>query len=636
MFYTKYTKNKNAKTWEEYRKKRNIVNKLKKKSINNYFQERCVGGCKSVDFWKTIKPFMSKKAISSQSKIILNEDDNICSENQEVSEIFNNFYVNVANDIGKDFLFDKNNHPSLNRILGKKFHQNCFNFKPTDQQTVNKIIDKFNVKKATGVDKISVKLLKLGKQSLAPFITDLINSTISTGTFPDRLKEAQVTPIFKKKDPMIKSNYRPVSILPVPSKIFEKVLAKQLSVYFDDIFDNFLCAFRKGHGCQTTIIKLLEDWKKALDSNHYVAAILMDLSKAFGCLPNDILLCKLAAYGLAEHSVNLMSSYLSDRRQQIKISSVVSSWAQIKKGVPQGSILGPLLFNVFINDIFYFVEKCILYNYADDNTLSLHTTDFDLLLEGLQHDSKILIDWFSFNCMKANPDKFQAIAVGKRTSLRNPTFNVNNSVISCEDVVKLLGVDIDCNLTFDSHIKNICKKAGQQINVLKRIGKNLCRLSRLTIFHSFILSNFNFCPLSWHFCSKGNTEKIEKIQHRALRFVYDDYSSSYQELLTKAKLPSLHVNRMRNMAAETFKILNGIAPPVLNDLLTKRENSYNFRYSNILKIPQVKTTKFGKNSFSYAAPVLWNSLPDHFRKTADFNQFKNLISFWNGNDCKCI
>ena len=132
-----------------------------------------------------------------------------------------------------------------------------------------------------------------------------------------------------------------------------------------------------------------------------------------------------------------------------------------------------MLFNVFINDIFYFVEKCTLYNYADDNTLSLHTTDFDLLLEGLQHDSKILIDWFSFNCMKANPDKFQAIAVGKQTSLRNPTFNVNNSVISCEDVVKLLGVDIDFNLTFDSHIKNICKKAGQQINVLKRIGKNL-------------------------------------------------------------------------------------------------------------------------------------------------------------------
>ena len=154
----------------------------------------------------------------------------------------------------------------------------------------------------------------------------------------------------------------------------------------------------------------------------------MDLSKAFDSLPHDILLCKLAAYGLSLNSVNLMSSYLSDRRQQIKIGSVVSSWAQIKKGVPQGSILGPLLFNVFINDIFYFVEKCTLYNYADDNTLSLHTTDFDLLLEGLQHDSKILIDWFSFNCMQANPDKFQAIAVGQRTSKKHATFEINNSI----------------------------------------------------------------------------------------------------------------------------------------------------------------------------------------------------------------
>ena len=146
---------------------------------------------------------------------------------------------------------------------------------------------------------------------------------------------------------MLFSCYRKLSILQIPSKRFEKVLSEQLSSYFDAIFDNFLCAFRKGHGCKTTLLRLLEDWKQALDNNEYVEAILMDLSKAFDCLPHDILFSKLSAYGLSESAVSLMKSYLSDRTQQIRISSVVSSWAKINKGDPQGSILGPLLFNVF-------------------------------------------------------------------------------------------------------------------------------------------------------------------------------------------------------------------------------------------------------------------------------------------------
>ena len=195
---------------------------------------------------------------------------------------------------------------------------------------------------------------------------------------------------------MTKSNYRPVSLLPIPSKIFEKVLSSQLSVYFDKIFDDFLCAFRKGHGCQTTLLRLLEDLKYALDNNEFIAAILMDLSKAFDCLPHSILLCKLSSYGLTENAIKLMESYISDRKQQFQIGNVVSSWTEIKKGVPQGSVLGPLLFNVFINDIFYFIKNCDLYNYADDNTLSFHYPDFDEILKVLQSEGKILIDWFCF------------------------------------------------------------------------------------------------------------------------------------------------------------------------------------------------------------------------------------------------
>ncbi|MCU7801455.1 MAG: reverse transcriptase family protein, partial [gamma proteobacterium symbiont of Lucinoma myriamae] len=528
------------------------------------------------------------------------------------------------------------NHPNINKIKENVQVSESFQFSEVSTNTVSKYIDKLNVKKATGVDKISCKILKLGKDALSPPLADMINLTVRTCTFPDILKSAQVAPLHKKNDPMEKSNYRPVSVLPTISKVYENTLSEQLSSHFENIFDQYLCAFRKGHGCQTTLLRLIEDWKVALDKNEYVAAILMDLSKAFDCLPHDILLSKLSAYGLNAESVELLKSYLSGRKQQIKLNSVVSSWSEIKKGVPQGSILGPLLFNVFINDIFYFIVNGTLYNYADDNTLSFSSPDFNRLIHVLQSESVVLMDWFHINRMQANADKFQAIAIGKKTHEKGPVFNFSDTEIKCDETVKLLGVDIDYQLKFDQHVSTLCRKGGQQLNVLKRIGPYLTKLNKLTIFHTFILSCFNYCPLAWHFCSEQNTKKLEKIQERALRFVYEDYDLSYEELLHKANIPTLHVRRLRTMAIETFKILNNMSPSVLSNLVNLRDNtSYNFRYTNILQIPQVRTSNYGKKSFRYAAAVLWNSFPDDFRQTSNFNQFKSLISKWDGGECKC-
>jgi len=304
---------------------------------------------------------------------------------------------------------------------------------------------------------------------------------------------------------------------------------------------------------------------------------------------------------MSEPASRLLQSYLFNRKQQIKIGDTVSSWASITKGVPQGSILGPLLFNVFINDIFYFINKSTLYNYADDNTLSFYTTNFDELISVLQHESNILIDWFHFNKMQANPDKFQSFAIGKSTSCKKPSFKIGDATITCEKVVKLLGIDIDYKLNFDTHIQGLCKKAATQINILKRVGRNLSVKNKLLIFHTFVLSNFNFCPMTWHFCSETNIKKMEKIQERAIRFIYNDYSTQYIDLLQKVDLPSLQIRRIRSMAIETFKIINEISPPLLNDLIVKRQSTINFRYTNILQIPQVRTTTYGKNSFRYAA-----------------------------------
>ena len=161
------------------------------------------------------------------------------------------------------------------------------------------------------------------------------------------------------------------------------------------------------------------------------------------------------------------------------------------------------------------------------------------LIITLENDSLILIDWLTVNQMKTNPDKFQAFAIGNKSHSEDIFFNLKGSIIKCEYEVKPLGVTIDFQLKFNTHIANICKKASRQLNVLKRIGKYLNRLGKLTMYHSFIISNFNYCPVTWHFCNEQNTKKMEKIHERALKFIYEDQNSTYEELLEKSKLLSL-------------------------------------------------------------------------------------------------
>ena len=306
-------------------------------------------------------------------------------------------------------------------------------------------------------------MLKATREIVCPYLTDCINSAVYDCKFPNELKEADLSPLFKNDDSNYKGNFRPISVLPAASKVYERLLKDQICPYFQDKLSEILCGFREGYSTQHALIRLIEKWRKCLDASGIVGTILMDLSKAYDCLPHDLLIAKLEAYGFDFNSLCLMYSYLDCRHQRVKIGSHRSTAKRIKIGVPQGSVLGPLLFNIFINDLCLMRLDSEICNFADDNTIYSCGIDLHEIVTNLESDLSRLLEWFTNNGMVANPKKFQLMFLGLKGQ-RRLRLNINENKLSVTDHVKLLGIEVDNKLKFNKHVKTLCSKVNKKIS----------------------------------------------------------------------------------------------------------------------------------------------------------------------------
>ena len=417
---------------------------------------------------------LNKKSKTTQVAT-LEVDGSLISDNDSIAECMNNFFCSIGNNLSGEI------PETANPLLENEYTVNSqnlrFELKAINMCQLEKIFNTFKKSKGSGADGIANYFLKIGLPAVIESLCDIFNLSIATGIFPDSWKIARVAPIFKSGQTNDRSNYRPISVLPFVSRVFEKLIYNQLYDYLDrnKLLFSKQSGFKSLHSVVTCLLKCTNDWYLDIDKGQYTVMIFVDLKKAFDTVNHEILLKKLEKYGVIGSENAWFASYLCNRRQFCRVNGVSSRLDDINCGVPQGSCLGPLLFMIYINDLPFSLQCCQVTMYADDTTLSHSSKNITDLNENLNRDLCNLKQWLQGNKLSLNLIKTQAMVVGSRPNLKKisdkkvqpPTFVIDDSQIDIVEKVKYLGVQLDQHLVWDEHARYVCTKVSRALGFLK-------------------------------------------------------------------------------------------------------------------------------------------------------------------------
>src|SRR3989442_1027811 len=407
-----------------------------------------------------------------------------------------------------------------------------------DPTEVRELISGLKNSAACGPDQVPVSVIKSVSKCISPVLSSIINHSIQQGIFPDALKVAKVIPIYKCGEKSLLANYRPISILNTFSKIFEKVILKRLENYLDkkQILHDAQYGFRKNRSTQLAIVSFLDKLTDSLDKGKFVFSLFIDLSKAFDTIDHVLLLNKLHSYGIRGVAYNLISSYLTNRLQYVELFDIKSQLSGITCGVPQGSILGPMLFLLYINDLPLCTRLIQFFLFADDTTVLFSCDRLEDLIEIVNRELLYLTDWFSINKLSLNLTKTNYMLFSGHNLLpkHDDVFLCNHSIKQVQ-LSKFLGIEIDEKLTWKHHIQTIQKKLSTANYILRSIRYKINQATALKIYDIMILPHLAYCNIIWGNACKTFLLNIHRLQKRALKVCCDDKKVKSESLFVILK-----------------------------------------------------------------------------------------------------
>ena len=495
--------------------------------------------------------------------------------------------------------------------------------------------------KSCSQDPVPTWLLKSCKQTFVPTLVSIVNASLSSGEFPSSLKEAVITPVLKKPslDAESLKNYRPVSNLPFLSKLIEREVSQQLTKHLEanSINNKFQSAYKTHHSTETALTRVQNDILHAVDRKGGAILVLLDLSAAFDTIDHSLLLGMLERrMGVTGMALGWFRSYLTGRSQRVSVSGKESANRALSCGVPQGSVLGPLLFTTYTQPLHTILEDIDTHFYADDSQLYLAfqprcpiSTNSAVLT--IQECFTKVKCWMSSHFLKLNDDKTEVLVIttpALSKHLQPITLQLGESPIQPSKEVRDLGVTYDSTMRLEAHVRNVCKSAYHQLHNIYRIRRYLTENAAKSLVHAFITSRLDYCNSLLCGLPAQLLDRLQHVQNAAARLVTGTSRLSHITPVRRDLhwLPVSHRIRFK-VALLTYKALHGLAPEYLRELLTPYTPARSLRSEsrNLLQVPPFKLKSYGGRSFACTAPQIWNNLPDDVRSASSLTVFKTRL-----------
>lgn len=583
----------------------------------------------SAKIWDKVNSLMGKNSNN-------NIDDNIKTAfaNEDTRTLCNKFVKNFTSQVAK--LKKIGTRKTLRHTVNTATLQNTFSVLTPTEYEIRDIFSNVVIKKSTGHDGFCMEHFVHSKENSSKLMVKLISNIIETEIWPDSLKKQIIRPIFKKGNRTEIKNYRPVALLPVLNKIVEKFFAIRIEKFLKQfgLLNVNQFGYQKGKGTADALNHINNHITRALNEGKYAAAIMIDLQKAFDTLDKDILKEKLSLYGIRGKMLNIITSYLTNRLCSVKIDNKLSEWTNIEYGVPQGSILGPLLFLIYLNDLKEINWNTYITLYADDIfMLSIHN-DKEIMISNLQKDFSFINNYFTHNELYISDEKTCVMPISTShmnlekivISLHDPDCNKNSNMENCNckklnqvTHAKYLGLEIDKNWKFYEHIENLITKVRRLIPILYKIKDKLNNCNKRLLYETCILSNVRYACMVYASTSFGIINRLQKILNKAAKVLFGDYTDmkSTKDIFNENKLMTLH-----NLFNYTIITNNYFSSEWKIPVNRSVRNNNNW-----LILPSVRNS-YGKRGMNYIVPNLFNKIPAKIRKLNNLYKMKKEIKEW--------